>query len=110
MSNANEVAEHTEVEFPEDTRLFNIAFWSRTIGWLIIIIGVIRTGFNFLQFYSFGGLVLSGMRPIELTMFIFNNIQSLFSSLLLWIILLVVKELLFLMIDIKEFLILNPSN
>lgn len=99
----NDKLEET-TEFPEDMRLFRIGILAGTFGWLILIISLVHTGMNFTQYISMGEIFFGGMTPLNMANFIIATLQPLISAAVLWFILRVIKEILFIMSDIKEFI------
>ena len=97
-------------EFPEDMRLFKFGILAGTFGWLVLIIGLVQTAMNFAQYISMGKFIFNGMTPLNLFTFILSNILPLISSIVMWFILRVVKELLLVMIDIKEYVKENDAG
>ena len=104
MSDANEVTELPEVDFPEDTRLFNIAIWSGTVGWVVLIFGLLQTILELVRMYQngvFNSLAIQ-LHPLEAILTLLSIASPVIRYVIWWFFLLALKEFLFLMIDIKE--------
>lgn len=91
-----------QLDYPEDEKLFKIAYWSKAVSWVIVIVGVIKTFFDIARFY------FSPMFPEPdgdiwlLGSMLTPNIGYLIDIAVSFFILQAVGEILYLVIDIKE--------
>jgi hypothetical protein len=104
MNDIPDVTEQTELDFPEDTRLFNIAIWSGTIGWLVLILGLLRAVLDLVRMFRNGVFnpIAMQLNPFDSIVMILSYAQPILTPIILWFVLQAFKEFLFLMIDIKE--------
>jgi hypothetical protein len=100
-----------ELEYPEDERLFKIAYWSKAVSWVILVIGVLKAFFDIGKFYFspvFGGAIPSEDLVWVSNMFL-SGFSSLFSVAFYFFVLQAVAEILYLVIDIKEQLYIKEA-
>ena len=104
MSDTTKNIKQPEIDFPEDNRLFNIAIWSGTIGWLVLILGLVQNILQLVRMFQSGFYTPLSIQlhPLETIIMIFSFAQPILYSIILWFFLQALKEFLFLMIDIKE--------
>jgi hypothetical protein len=93
-----------ELDYPEDERLFKIAYWSKAVSWVVVIIGILQTGFWFYSTYI-------DVSPYQIQDWIWSSstflliFSRLISIAFYFFVLQAVGEILYLVIDIKEKLI-----
>jgi hypothetical protein len=90
-----------ELEYPEDERLFKIAYWSKAVSWVIVIVGVLQRGLSFYSTYI-------DVSPYQIQDWTWSSsiFLSIFSGLIsiafYFFVLQAVGEILYLVIDIKK--------
>lgn len=99
----NEVAQNEaqDLAYPEDEKLFKIAYWSKAVSWVVVILGLPAMVYNaystlveipeYTESYSF---LLSNLLT--------NSFAQLFQLAFYFFVLQAVGEILYLVIDIKE--------
>lgn len=93
-----------KLEYPEDERLFKIAYWSKAVSWVVLIIGVLKAFFDIGKFYFspvFGSAIPSE-DLVWMSNMLISNFASLFPVAFYFFVLQSVGEILYLVIDIKE--------
>jgi hypothetical protein len=97
----NEKLEEKLQRLPDDDKLFNLAYWSKVISWVLVIIGVFRFTLNIYQnfFQIYNNQSMDTGWGISLLSF---SLESAFSIGVYFFVLQAVGEILYLVIDIKE--------
>lgn len=104
-----ETSNTDRLELPDDHKLFNIAYWSKTISWVIVILGVLNLIFDIAGTTLNSAFFSTGNHPLWLSGTVLSSITSLISIAFYFFILQAIGEILYLVIDIKEHL-LNQEN
>jgi hypothetical protein len=93
-----------ELEYPEDESLFKIAYWSKAVSWVVVIVGVLKTIFDIGKYYFspvFGG-ALPSEDLVWVGSMVLSSFASLFPVVFYFFVLQAVAEILYLVMDIKE--------
>lgn len=89
------------LNLPDDDKLFSLAYWSKTVSWVLLVIGILRLILNI--FTNYYDIYASGAFDIGwISSLLVSSITSAFSVAVYFFVLQAVGEILYLVIDIKE--------
>ena len=88
-------------ELPEDDKLFNLAYWSKTISWVLLVIGILR--FLLSLFGNYYDIFTAHTDNLQwISSLVLSSLSAGFSITVSFFVLQAVGEILYLVIDIKE--------
>ena len=97
----NTKTEAEDLTLPNDDKLFNLAYWSKTISWVLLVIGILRFILNI--FSNYFAIYTGATDDLSwVSSLVFSSLYSGFSIAVYFFVLQAVGEILYLVIDIKE--------
>lgn len=98
-----------DLEYPEDEKLFKIAYWSKAVSWVVVILGIPAMVYSVYSTYiEIPESTLSN--SIWLSSMLTSSFARLFEIAFNFFVLQAVGEILYLVIDIKERMRLGESQ